>query len=149
MGFDDFKRDIEFSLDLWMFSLFYYLATSAIAFFLIFEIWCFYLAVHSMYRGYLIVIQNDIDAIKFHGKKTIAMVVLAVSVWGLDIVTCKFLSAYGITLHFHCMWHVLTAIAFHETALIQIFLFLRKEKLRPKFVTYKMLNIGVDCHAKP
>lgn len=145
IGFNEFEKDIGFSI----LSLCSYIAASAVAFFLIFELWCFWMAVHSMYRGYLIVIQNDLEEVVFHGQKTIAMVVAAVIVWGLDILTCEFFLSYNFLPHFHAIWHVLTALAFQETALIQIFLFLRKLKQRPRFVSYNMLNIRVDCEMKP
>ncbi len=102
-----------------------------------------------MYRGYLVVIQHDIDNIVSAGKKAIAMVVMAITLWLLDIFACDFfLYRFHFVPHFHAMWHVLTATAFHEIALIQIFLFLKKAKQSPRFVTCNLIEIGVECQIK-
>ena len=133
-----------------MLSLYQYVAGSVIALVLIFEGYCFWLATYSMYKGYEIAVQHNLTEIKQHGLIAIALSAMAISIWALDILTCDlFLDRFQWIPHWHAWWHVLTAIGFHETAQIQMYLFLKKIKQRPRFVTCCRLIVEVKCAARP
>lgn len=143
VGFDEFQDGFS------MFSLCSYIMSSAIMMFLVFEIYCVYLACHGLYRGYHLSIEHEFPEIRQRGQRIFVWLLMAIVVWALDLLTCDaFLSRFQIIPHFHAMWHVLTAMSFHETALIHIWLFLKKTKQNPQFTSFYMISAGVDCDIK-
>ena len=147
MGFDGFHQDIDHQVTMWI--LIQYIGSTIIALILVFEGYCFYLALMSMYRGYQIAFQYDLPEIKKHGIIAIALTVTAISIWVLDIFTCEFfINRIQWFPHWHAWWHVLTAIAFHESAQMQIYLFLKKIKQVPRFVTFGVFVVEVKCREK-
>lgn len=147
MGFDGFHQNIEHQVP--MLSVYQYVASTFLALLFVFEGYVFYLAALSIYRGYQIAFQYDLPEIKRHGIVAIALTVTAIFIWVLDIFTCNFfLNRIEWFPHWHAWWHVLTAIAFHETAQMQIYLFLKKMKQRSRFVTVGMFVVEVKCEEK-
>ena len=120
-----------------------------VAIFTVFELYLVYLAAQNLYKGYIISSQTKIKEIKHHCAKCVTFAAVGLSVWLLDTFTCTyFLDRYNAIPHFHAMWHVLTALGFHEMSLIQMYLFLIEIKQSPIFVTRYMLTIGVSCSAQ-
>jgi len=123
---------------------------AVLAMMVVFEAYIVYLAVHNLYRGYLMSAETTIRDIEFHAKKCIIYVTVALFVWCLDIISCDFfILRFQFIPHFHAIWHVLTALTFHEMALIQVHLFLCKIcKQNARFETVALLITGVECLPK-
>ena len=123
-----------------------YFICSVIAVFIMFEVFTLYLAINNLYKGYIMTKQIRMKEIKSHSIKCLIYLIIGLIVWILDSLTCNFfLNNLGFIPHFHAQWHLFTAIAFHEIALVQMYLLLVKMKESPEFVSCKFLTIGIEC----
>lgn len=120
-----------------------------LAMLVLFEAYILYLAIHDLYSGYMIASKTAINEVEFHAMIAVVFFVVALVAWCADIFICdSFVQRFHFTPHFHALWHVLTALAFHNIALIQIHLFLFKTcKQSPQFETRfgALLITGVKC----
>jgi len=141
LGFDEHGHGAGLSI----MTLAFWLTISVLSIFLVFEIYIVYLAVVTFYRGYMIAKQPQMDEVKLRAIRAMVYCVVALTVWLLDIFTCDFFLYFHFIPHFHALWHLLTALTFHEMSLVQIHLFLMKVRKKPIFVTKHSFSIGVVC----
>lgn len=110
LGFDEHGHGAGLSI----MTLAFWLTISVLSIFLVFEIYIVYLAVVTFYRGYMIAKQPQMDEVKLRAIRAMVYCVVALTVWLLDIFTCDFFLYFHFIPHFHALWHLLTALTFHE-----------------------------------